>query len=75
VFRISRSRPWSPVLDLSTVRETLLYVQDDMRRVPGLEKVAGALEAVVKEIDVAERAQPRPIPTRITETRFLPRGN
>ncbi len=37
MFRISRTRPWPPTIDLSTVRETLMYMRDDARAVPGLE--------------------------------------
>lgn len=55
MFRIPRSQPWPPAIDLATVRETLHYMHDDMKRVPGLEAVATALEKAMSEIDTAER--------------------
>jgi hypothetical protein len=72
VFRIPRSNPWPPLIDLATVRETLLYMKDDMRRVPGLEAVAEALDGAITEIDKAERNLDR---RRISPSmaRFLPR--
>ena len=73
MFKIPRRNPWPPVLDLSTVRETIAYMHDDMSRVPGLEGVASALETALEEIDAAER-KPKPAVT-ITPfiARFLPR--
>lgn len=56
MFRIPRNRPWPPALDLSTVRETLLYMEDDARRVPGLERVAEALAVAIAEVEAAERS-------------------
>ncbi len=55
MFRIPRSQPWPPAIDLATVRETLLYMHDDMKRVPGLESVAEALQTALAEIETAER--------------------
>lgn len=74
MFRIPRSQPWPPAIDLATVRETLLYMHDDMKRVPGLEAVAAALEATLSEIETAERTANR---TRRAElspmaARFMP---
>ena len=71
MFRISRHRPWPPSIDLSTVRETLIYMRDDARSVPGLENVATALEAAIDEID---SAQEKLAPTGLTPitSRFLP---
>ena len=71
MFRISRHRPWPPSIDLSTVRETLIYMRDDARSVPGLENVATALEAAIDEID---SAQEKLEPTSLTPiaSRFLP---
>jgi hypothetical protein len=50
------ARRLRPSIDLETVRETLLYMQDDMRRTPGLAAVRRAIEAAIAEIDAAERA-------------------
>lgn len=73
MFRIARSRPWPPDIDLSNARETIAYIEDDMRRVPGLEKVAAALHSAIDEIDAAERSVPRATPYSITSARFMPR--
>jgi hypothetical protein len=73
VFRIARSQPYPPHLDLTTARETIAYIEDDLRRVPGLEKAADALKAAVAEMETAERAsKPTPL-SRFTGARFLPR--
>lgn len=70
MFRIPRSRPWPPQIDLSTVRETLAYMQDDMERVPELKNVAAALRATVAEID---RVKPKPmVGNSPFAARFLP---
>jgi hypothetical protein len=71
VFKILRSRPWPPTLDLATVRETLHYMQDDMRRVPGLEKATAALTTAIVEIESAE-ANSKPISYETKFSRFLP---
>jgi hypothetical protein len=71
MFRIPRSHPWPPAIDLSTVRETLLYMHDDMKRVPGLENVAGALANTLAEIEAAEQRQP-PLTKATVAARFMP---
>lgn len=71
MFRISRNRPWPPTIDLSTVRETLIYMRDDARAVPGLEQVAASLDAAIDEVDAAE-ATLKPISLSPIESRFLP---
>ena len=72
MFRIPRSQPWPPQIDLETVRETILYMKDDAKRVAGMEGVAKALETAIAEIEKAERALG---PKRLTPiaSRFLPR--
>lgn len=74
MFKIPRDNQWPPAIDLRTVRETLMYMRDDMGRVPGLEKASEALDKAITEIDKAQAsAAPR---ARITPTmaRFLPRS-
>ncbi|MDX2307539.1 MAG: hypothetical protein NW216_04805 [Hyphomicrobium sp.] len=76
MFCISRTQSWPPSLDLGTVKETLLYMRDDARAVPGLEKVSAALDEAIREIDVAERrSNLKALPTRFEPVRFLPRGS
>ena len=74
MFKISRTRSWPPAIDLSTVRKTVAYMRGDMARVPGLEKIAAALEVAIKEIDAVDT---RPRVVNITDSvlrsRFLPR--
>jgi hypothetical protein len=71
VFRISRHRPWPPSIDLSTVRETLLYMRDDARCVPGLEEFAKSLDAAICEVEAAE-AKLEPVSYSPIASRFLP---
>lgn len=72
MYRIPRSNPWPPQIDLSTLRETLLYMHDDMARAPGLEKLRDALALALKEVDAAE-AGAHQKPASIINARFLPR--
>jgi hypothetical protein len=71
MFRIPRSEPWPPAIDLSTVRETLVYMHDDMKRVPGLEGVAAAIATTLDEIAAAEK-QTRAVPRSTISARFIP---
>lgn len=73
MFRIPRDKPWPPAIDLTTVRDTLAYMQDDMARVPGLEKVADALARTLDEIDAVKPSKLRPLATDSPfAARFLP---
>jgi len=72
VFRLSRSRPPAQKIDLATVRETLAYIEDDVKRVPGLEKVAAAITTAMREIDTAGQARSSPR-LSLGELRFLTR--
>ncbi len=74
---ISRIGPQAQTIDLATVSETLSYIHDDMSDVPGLERVAGALEIALKEINTAQcrlgsPSQNTRLPKRMA-ARFLPR--
>jgi len=73
MFRIPRDKPWPPAIDLGTVRETITYMRDDMRRIPGLERAGAALDAALNEIRDAEAqlAPRQTLPPRFA--RFLPR--
>ena len=51
MFRSARVNAPPPAIDLATVRDTILYMQDDIERTPGLEKIATALRMAVAEID------------------------
>lgn len=78
MFRIANSHPWPPEIDLATVRETIAYIEGDMRRVPGLERIADALSTALEEIETVERDRPAlssvyPRPQAPIAARFLPR--
>lgn len=51
MFKTIRSGADDPLIDLETVRETLLYMRDDMRRDPATAGVARALDEALSEID------------------------
>ena len=72
MYHIPRNDPWPPRLDLSTLRETLIYMHDDMSRAPGLEKLRDALALALKEAEAAEAAA-RSGNARIGPARFVPR--
>jgi hypothetical protein len=61
------------MIDLATARETLAYMQDDMKRVPGLEKVADALASAIREMDAADHQVEKPLKLSPFAARFLPR--
>ena len=59
-------------IDLDSVRETLLYIESDLRHAPGLETVAAGISAVLDEIARVEIEHgPDPAPTLIA-AQFLP---
>ncbi len=74
MFRIPRDRPWPPAIDLRTVRETLVYMRDDMGRVPGLEQASEALDTAIAEIDKAQASTTPRARIAPTMARFLPRS-
>jgi hypothetical protein len=50
-----RNNPHVPLVDLDTIRETLVFIRDDIQRVPGMERAAEGLSTVLAEIDAATR--------------------
>jgi hypothetical protein len=68
-----RQRPNVPLVDLDTIRETLLYIRDDMQRVPGLDRAAEHLTAALGELTAAERRRMAPLSTSVIDARILPR--
>ena len=71
MFRFAQNRAWPPALDLSTMRETLLYMRDDARSVPGLEALANALDDAIAEAETAERKS-KPAKLTPVASRFMP---
>ena len=73
MYKIPRDNPWPPKVDLSTLRETLRYMENDLRRAPEFAGVAAAIKNTLKEIDKAEAASPRVLsPGVVTHSRFVP---
>lgn len=72
MFKIQRTPAWPPALDLSTVRETIAYMEGDLRRIPGLEAAALALKTAMTEIEKAERTM-KPKPLAVLASRFVAR--
>jgi hypothetical protein len=64
-------QPRRPLLDIDTLRETLIYMRDDLKRVPGYESTADALTVALQELDAAELRK-QPIAIDILRARFLP---
>lgn len=74
MFKISRNRAWPPSIDLTTVRQTVQYMQGDLARVPGLEKISAALETALNEIDAVQtRPSVANLNDPVLRARFLPR--
>ena len=71
MFKIQRTPAWPPALDLATVRETIAYIESDLKRIPGLEAAAGALKTAILEIETAERVMKPAAFTRLG-AKFLP---
>jgi hypothetical protein len=51
----------APLFDLETVRNALIYIRDDMQRVPALERAAELIEATLAELRAVERRRLAPI--------------
>jgi hypothetical protein len=68
-----RQKPNVPLVDLETIHEALLYIRDDIKRVPGLERAADNLTAALGEITAAERRRFAPLSSSVIEARFLSR--
>ncbi|MCH9808764.1 MAG: hypothetical protein K0U74_13635 [Alphaproteobacteria bacterium] len=62
-------------MDLETVRETLLYMHNDLRSVPGMEAIAHSLGQALREIDatasISKQRTARHL-TSHTPARFFP---
>jgi hypothetical protein len=64
-------KPGIPLVDLDTIRETLVYIRDDIQRVPGLEKAAERLTATLAEITAAERRRLAPVSHSVIDARLV----
>lgn len=74
MFKVVRpSRKWQHV-DLKTVRETLVYMENDCKGCPGLERVASALEHTITEIDRANAKRETDPAPHVVSARFIPAG-
>ena len=59
-----------PLVDLDTIRETLVYIRDDIQRVPGLDRAAERLTAALAEIAAAERRRLAPVSHSVIDARL-----
>jgi hypothetical protein len=66
-----QQKPAVPLVDLDTIRETLAYIRDDIRRVPGLERAADRLTSALTEIAAAERRRLGPISHSVIDARLV----
>jgi hypothetical protein len=64
-------KPNIPLVDLDAIRETLVYIRDDLTRVPGLDRAAERLTAALAEITQAERRRLAPISHSIIDARLV----
>jgi hypothetical protein len=63
-------KPAIPLVNLDTVRETLTYIRDDIRRVPGLEEAADRLTAALVELADYESRRLSPLSQSRIEVRI-----
>ena len=63
-------KPAVSQVDLDVIRETLSYIRDDMRRVPGLEKAVERLSATLREISAAESRRLSPLTHSLIKVRL-----
>jgi hypothetical protein len=63
-------KPNIPLVDLDAIRETLVYIRDDLQRVPGLDRAAQRLTAALDEIANAERRRLAPISSSVINVRL-----
>ena len=61
-------------IDLESVRDTLLYIESDLRHAPGLETVAAAVAQVLEEISRVEQEQGVDRALPMIAAQFLPAG-
>ena len=59
MFKFLKRRPWPPALDTRSLRETLGYMHDDLRRVPELTAAAEAIHVAIDELMRAEEKSSR----------------
>ncbi len=73
MLKLSRASDVSESIDLTTARETLAYIHDDLKRIPALADAAEALETAIAEIENVERPLLAPhARLRAMATRFFP---
>lgn len=69
----SFNRPRRQVqIDLASVRDTLLYIESDLKRSPDLTRLAGAIRSALHEIERLEDTAMEIEKPEFTSARFLP---
>jgi hypothetical protein len=76
MFRTQKTPAWPPAIDLATIRETLIYIESDLKRVPGLEAAASALKSACTDIETIEKTRNEPRMARFVPfaSRFIGRN-
>ena len=72
VFDIFYRRNQPVHIDLSTVRETLLYIESDLTRTPKLDRLAFAIRQALKEIERLEGSSGDVEKPPVRTARFVP---
>lgn len=72
MFDYPLRRPARPKVDLTSVRDTLLYLQSDAAQTPGMERLSEALAEAIAEINRIETLNPHSETREIMSSRFLP---
>lgn len=55
------------LIDLETIRDTLIFIRDDLQRLPELARAAALVNSALAEIETAERRRLKPIPLSLLE--------
>ena len=71
MFRSSHRSTPTPPIDWETMRATLIYMHDDVKRTPGLARLAAAFSNTLKEIEVAAK-QIEPQSADVVSAKFIP---
>jgi hypothetical protein len=72
VFELKPRSECQMRIDLDSVRETLLYIESDLRHAPGYETVAAAISAVLDEIERVEGEAGKDKAPNVIAAQFVP---
>lgn len=72
MFEFLERRRKATKIDLTSVRDTLLYIQSDAASTPGMERLSETLAEALAEINRIETLTPERASSHIISSRFLP---